>query len=82
LKNDNDPSWRPRISVEITPESYNKMQKILPHGWQRPLFQALTNGIIELYARGGIDAIAAIVAGHIKTEQIAQVGFKIIAGDD
>lgn len=64
--------YRPRLSTELTLESYRELSKILPHGWQKPLFQALVNGVITLYTKGGIPAIAAIISGHIELEAIAQ----------
>ena len=70
-----DTSYRPRVSTEITLESKNQLQRILPHGWHRPLFQALVDGVIELHRRGGIEAISAIIARHITIQQIAEVGF-------
>ena len=70
------PDYRPRISAEITAESKAQLTKILPHSWQRPLFQALVDGVIEVHRRGGIQAISAIIAGHIEVSQLAQVGSK------
>lgn len=64
--------YRPRLSTELTLESYKELSRILPHGWQKPLFQALVDGVITLYGKGGIPAIGAIISGHIELKAIAQ----------
>lgn len=68
--------YRPRLSAELTPESATKLFAILPHGWQKPLFQTLVHGIIELYDKEGINAISAIVTGAINVELVAKFGLE------
>ena len=66
--------YRHRLAAEITPEQYRRLSAILPHGMQKPLFQALVQGVLELHSRGGLPALAAITSNHIELSQIAQVG--------
>jgi hypothetical protein len=66
--------YRPRLSTELTPESYQRLSAILPHGWQKPLFQALVNGVITLYDKGGVHALGAIISNHIELELVAKNG--------
>jgi hypothetical protein len=67
--------YRPRLAAELTPEQHSKLLQILPHGMQKPLFQALVSGVLELYDKGGLPAIGAIVTGHISITQIVSMGF-------
>ncbi len=69
--------YRPRLSTELTLESYQRLSEILPHGWQKPLFQSLVNGVITLYNKGGIPAIGAIVSNHLEVEAIAREGLTL-----
>jgi hypothetical protein len=71
-----DNEYRPRMTVELTSTQYYQLNKILPHGMKKPLFQALVNGVIEAHKRGGMEAIAAIIGRHIDTVQLAQLGQK------
>lgn len=66
--------YRPRLSAELTHEQADALFSILPHGWQKPLFQTIVDGIIELHARGGIEAIGAIVSKTISVEQVISLG--------
>ena len=68
------PPYRPRLSCELTQDSYNKLQSILPHGFQKPLFQCLTDGIIELYEKGGLEGISAIVARYVSASRVCELG--------
>jgi len=68
------PEYRPRISVEIRDDQYQIIQKMLPHGTQKLLFQALLDGVIALYNKGGFNAIGAIISGHVDVTQLARQG--------
>ena len=66
--------YRPRLSVEVRQDQFNKLQDILPHGTQKLLFQALLDGVIELHNRGGFNAVGAIISGHVNIVQLAKAG--------
>jgi len=68
--------YRPRLSTELTYTSYKKLSEILPFGWQKPLFQALVNGVISLYDKGGTPAIGAVVSNHIEVESLLNAGLQ------
>ena len=75
--------YRPRLSVELSEESFNKLQRILPHGWRKPLFQALVDGVLSLYDKGGIAAVSAIITKHIDAMQVTESGVqRSTNGDD
>lgn len=66
--------YRPRLAAELTPEQHQKLLQILPHGMQKPLFQAIVQGILDLYDKGGLPAIGAIVSNHIGITQVVTCG--------
>lgn len=66
--------YRPRLAAELTPEQHQKLLQILPHGMQKPLFQAIVQGVLDLYDKGGLPAIGAIVSNHIGITQVVTCG--------
>lgn len=66
--------YKPRLSIEIRDDQNLQLQRILPPGTRVLLFRALIDGIIELYNRGGYDAISAIIGGHVSIVQLAEAG--------
>ena len=68
--------YRPRMTVELREDQYFKLNQILPHGMKKHLFQALVDGVIEAYNKGGTEALSAIVGRHIDSQQLAALGNK------
>lgn len=66
--------YRPRLSAELTQEQADILNKILPHGMKKPLFQAIINGVIEIYQTGGLEALGAIQARYISIGQVSTIG--------
>jgi len=66
--------YRPRLIVDLREDQQLKLQQILPHGTKILLFQAIVDGIIALHAKGGFNAIGAIISGHINVVQLAEAG--------
>jgi len=69
-----DSNYRPRLSAELTQEQAARLFEILPRGWQKPIFQTLVNGLIELYDRGGISALGAIASKAVSIEHVVNLG--------
>lgn len=67
--------YRSRLSTELTPELSHFISQVLPHGWQKPLIHSILNGVLELYQRGGIEAVGAVVSRHISLSTIIEIGF-------
>ncbi len=67
-------NYRPRLSAELTPEQAKELIQILPHGWQKPLFQVLVDGVISIYKQGGLPALGAIISKAITLDQVARAG--------
>lgn len=66
--------YRPRLAAEITPEMHSRLMKIMPRGLQKPLFQAILQGVFELYDRGGMIALGAIISRHVDVTTIVDTG--------
>ena len=64
----------PRLSIEIRADQDRALSRIFPHGTKKVIFQALVDGIIELHNRGGFEALAPIMTGHIDVIALAKAG--------
>ncbi len=60
--------WRPRLSVNITPEQYSKLQKLVPWGVKGQLFQTIIEDLIQLLEKRGEKVLGAILAKKLKLE--------------
>lgn len=67
---------RHRITAELTEEQAKILNNALPHGMRKPLFQAVVEGIIEIYNQGGYEALGAIISKYISVQQISEAGLK------
>lgn len=66
--------YRPRMTVELTEAQKSYLDKVLPHGMKKQLFQVLVEGIICLHKSGGHEAIGALISRHISITQLADFG--------
>lgn len=57
--------YRPRVSVEVTPEQMQRIQRI-PWGVRRHVFTRIFEDFLVLYEKHGEPVLGAIMAGHIK----------------
>ncbi len=53
--------YRPRLSIEITEEQYNKMNKVIPWGVRSRLFSVIIDDLVDVIEMYGEMAIAAII---------------------
>ena len=60
--------WRPRLSVNITPEQYSKLQKLVPWGVKGQLFQTIIEDLIDLLETKCEKVLGAILAKKLKLE--------------
>ena len=61
-------SNRPRLSIDLTPKQQKFLQK-LPFGWKQHIFSVLTDMLIDMTDRCGIESLGAIAAKAIKLEE-------------
>ena len=62
--------YRPRLTIEITEEQFKSIQKLFPHGFQKPFWGKIADEVIDLVERGGTEALALIIAGAIRPSQV------------
>lgn len=67
-------NYRPRLSIEITEESRNKLQKLLPHGTQKLVFQLIVDDLISLMEKHGSGKIIGMfIERHAKLEDLLRM---------
>jgi len=66
--------YKPRLSIEIREDQQSALKNIFPHGTQRVIFHALIDGLIAIHAKGGFEALAPIMSGHLDVVQLARAG--------
>ena len=68
------PVYVPRLSIEIREDQDKALSRIFPHGTKKVFFHAIIDGIIAIHKRGGFEALAPIMTGHIDVIQVAEMG--------
>lgn len=54
--------YRPRLTIEISQDQYDKLRELLRRGNMRPVFLAIIDSLIELLEQHGEIAVAAIIS--------------------
>jgi len=73
--------YRPRLSIELSPDQYKALQESLPWGAMRPLFSAIVDDIIDISKAGMVERlVAAIVAGLVKPREVIPTLNKAVDG--
>ncbi len=57
--------WKPRLSVNLTEEQHNKLQKLMPWGTMGRVYSVITDDLIKALERHGEFVIAAITSRRI-----------------
>jgi len=68
-----DKSWRPRLTVELTEEQYNRLQALIPWGIQRPFFSLIVDDVIEVLEKKGEVALALVLDRYIKPREVVRL---------
>lgn len=64
--------YRPRISVEITPDTQKRMQSI-PWGLLSPVIRALLDDVLDLVEAGGDVALAMLINKRIRARDLLKM---------
>jgi hypothetical protein len=56
-----DQDWRPRLSIDITPEQAAALSKYIPWGFRKMLFNALIDLLIAAFERGGAEVLMSVI---------------------
>jgi len=64
--------WRPRLSLEIDQEQYQKLQSLIPWGVKNQIFRVIISDLIEVIEKEGPLVIAALLSRKIKLSDIVR----------
>jgi hypothetical protein len=68
------PDYRPRLSIEITKESYDKLQELLPHGTKKIVFNLIVEDLISIMQKHGSGKIiGAFIERDVTLKDIIKV---------
>lgn len=54
--------WRPRLSVDLTIEQAAALQRLLPHGFRKRVYSALTDMLIKAMEKEGLAVLNSVLA--------------------
>jgi hypothetical protein len=61
---------RHRLSAEISEEQARVLQQILPHGFQKILFQSLVDIVIDVHSKHGLAGLYILASGEMSTDSL------------
>lgn len=64
--------WRPRLSLEIDQEQYQKLQSLIPWGVKNQIFRVIISDLIEVIEKEGPLVIAALLSRKVKLSDIVR----------
>ena len=64
--------WRPRLSLEIDEEQYQKLQNLIPWGVKNQIFRVIISDLIEVIEKEGPLVIAALLSRKVKLSDIVK----------
>lgn len=70
----NRKDWNPRLSIEIDPETFRKLQTLIPWGVKNQLFIIIIEDLIKALEDHGPMVIGAILSGKIKLVDMLKGG--------
>jgi len=59
--------YRPRLSVDLTEEQYNRLSALIPWGLKQKLFSTIVDDLITVIEKHGNSAVAAIIGRAVKS---------------
>lgn len=74
----------PRISIDVTPEMQQRMQRLLPWGLRGKLFLIIVEDILDLIEEHGEGVVALLVAKRLKARSLLfkEIGDEKAGGKD
>lgn len=58
--------WRPRLSIEIGEEEFEKLQKLIPWGVKNQLFKIIIDDLISALEKSGPMVLGAVLSGKVR----------------
>ena len=56
-----DQDWRPRLSIDISPEQAASLSKYIPWGFRKMVFTALIDLLIKAFEKGGPEVLLSVM---------------------
>lgn len=74
--------YRPRLSVEITPEQQRKLQEFLDHGMQKKVFGIIVDDVIKMIELHGRNFLAAVIVHKLSYKDYTSLDLKTEAPEE
>ena len=74
--------YKPRLSIELSREQFDKLQSLIPWGQKRQIFSPIVDDIIRLTEEHGQTFLAALIARAINLEDFSNLNLKGGIKDD
>lgn len=72
----NEKDWKPRLSIEITPQQSSDLSTLIPHGMQKLIFQAVVDDVIRMIRTHKEVFFAAVIAKQLRLDDYTSLDMK------
>ena len=62
--------WRPRLTVELTAEQYQKLQQYIPWGMRKVIYRRFTDDLIRNIEEHGQQVLGAFMSGAVSYKDL------------
>ena len=66
------PDWVPRIYIELSPEEFQRYQKLMPHGTKGKLIAPLVSSFLDLVEQNPELAFGALLGGRLTAKTMIE----------
>lgn len=74
--------WRPRLSIEINEEQFNKLQRLIPWGVKNQIFKVIIDDLIKALEKDSQLVIGAFLSRRLGLTDILSKGKEKNGGKD
>lgn len=57
--------WKPRLSVDLTPEQHDALQRLIPWGLRKKVFHVLVDMLIKAMEQDGLKVLNTVLAREL-----------------
>lgn len=65
--------YKPRLSIDITQEQYDRLQTLVPWGLRRQLFSFIIDDLLNLIETQGEAVIAVVLTRSLKPREVIKL---------
>ena len=70
--------WRPRVTADISPETYYTLRKYIPSGQQKQILSFLIDDLAEMLKNDPAKVLTAILLRELGARGILKIDVKVI----